>query len=212
MPFDYKKVEKEYYMPKEIPELVTVPSMNFMAIKGKGNPNTPDGEYKAAVRRLFSLAYGIKMSQKRDSRIEGFYDYVVPPLEGLWWQENNAEADWKKKENFCWISLIRLPEFITEPVFSHIKEEMQRKKKQDYSRVKFLTMEEGLCVQCMHKGTYDQEIRTLKAIENFIGREGYVADYSVRRFHYEIYLSLPGRTVPAKQKTVIRIPVKKEAE
>ncbi len=210
MPFDYKKEYREFYMPKDKPEIITIPKMNFIAVKGKGNPNEEDGEYKAAVGLLYGVAYATKMSKKGEHRIAGYFDYVVPPLEGFWWQEGIQEVDFSRKETFCWISLIRLPDFVTKEDFLQIVKETEQKKKQDYSKVEFMTIEEGLCVQCMHVGTFDEEAKTVEAMERFIEEEGYVDDFSAERMHHEIYLSDPRRVAPERQKTVIRHPVRKE--
>lgn len=211
MPFDYKKEYKEYYMPKNKPEIMSIPKMNFIAVYGKGNPNEEVGEYKTAISILYDIAYSIKMSKKGDYVIEGYFDYVVPPLEGLWWQENLDCIDYSRKDDFCWISLIRLPDFVTKNDFFKIKKEAEYKKKQDYSKVEFMNIEEGLCVQCMHIGSYDEEDKTVSMMDRFIEEQGYIYDFdfSQKRLHHEIYLSDTRRVVPEKQKTVIRHPIRK---
>jgi hypothetical protein len=209
MPFDFKKEYKEFYMPKGKPEIVTVPKMNYIAVRGKGNPNEEDGEYKKSIELLYGIAYTIKMSKKGDHKIEGYFDYVVPPLEGFWWQENLDGIDYGHKENFQWISVIRLPDFVTKADFEWAIEEATRKKKMDFSKVEFLEIEEGLCVQCMHSGSYDDEPATVAAMDKFIADNGYENDISDTRRHHEIYLSDARKVAPDKLKTVIRHPIKK---
>ena len=209
MPFDFKKEYKEFYMPKGKPEIVTVPKMNYIAVRGKGNPNEEEGEYKKSIELLYGIAYTIKMSKKGDHKIEGYFDYVVPPLEGFWWQENVDGIDYSHKENFQWISVIRLPDFVTKADFEWATEEATHKKKMDFSKVEFLTLEEGLCVQCMHSGSYDDEPATVAAMDKFIADNGYENDISDTRRHHEIYLSDARKVAPEKLKTVIRHPIKK---
>ena len=209
MPFDFKKEYKEFYMPKGKPEIVTVPKMNYIAVRGKGNPNEEEGEYKKSIELLYGIAYTIKMSKKGDHKIEGYFDYVVPPLEGFWWQENIDGIDYSHKENFQWISVIRLPDFVTKADFEWATEEATRKKKMDFSKVEFLEIEEGLCVQCMHSGSYDDEPATVAAMDKFIADNGYENDISDTRRHHEIYLSDARKIAPEKLKTVIRHPIKK---
>lgn len=209
MAFDYKKEYKEFYMPKKKPELVEVPEMKFIAVRGKGNPNEEDGAYKKAIGLLYGIAFTIKMSKKGNHKIDGYFDYVVPPLEGFWWQEGVIGVDYSRKEDFCWISLIRVPDFVTEEDFHWAVSEAQRKKKQDYSNVEFLTISEGLCVQCMHIGAYDDEPATIAVMDQFIKEKGYENNFSETRMHHEIYLSDARRVSPEKLKTVIRHPIKK---
>ncbi|WP_295071434.1 GyrI-like domain-containing protein [uncultured Fibrobacter sp.] len=209
MPFDFKKEYKEFYMPKGKPEIVTVPKMNYIAVRGKGNPNEEEGEYKKSIELLYGIAYTIKMSKKGDHKIKGYFDYVVPPLEGFWWQENIDGIDYSHKENFQWISVIRLPDFVTKADFDWAIEEATRKKKIDFSKVEFLEIEEGLCVQCMHSGSYDDEPATVAAMDKFIADNGYENDISDTRCHHEIYLSDARKVAPEKLKTVIRHPIKK---
>jgi hypothetical protein len=209
MPFDFKKEYKEFYMPKDKPEIVTIPKMNYIAVRGKGNPNEEDCEYKKSIELLYGIAYTIKMSKKGDHKIEGYFDYVVPPLEGFWWQENVDGIDYSHKENFQWISVIRLPDFVTKADFDWAIEEATRKKKIDFSKVEFLEIEEGLCVQCMHSGSYDDEPTTVAAMDKFIADNGYENDISDTRRHHEIYLSDARKVAPEKLKTVIRHPIKK---
>ena len=209
MAFDYKKEYKEFYMPKNKPSIVDVPKMNYIAVRGKGNPNDEDGEYKQAIGLLYGIAYTIKMSKKTDHQINGFFDYVVPPLEGFWWQEGINGIDYSHKEDFCWISLIRLPDFVTKADFDWAVEEATRKKKTDFSKVEFLTYQEGLCVQCMHIGSYDNEPATVELMDSYAQENGYVTDISATRYHHEIYLSDARKVAPEKLKTVIRHPIKK---
>ena len=210
MPFDFKKEYKEFYMPKGKPEIVTVPAMNYIAVRGSGNPNEEGGDYKKSIELLYGIAYTIKMSKKGDHKIDGYFDYVVPPLEGFWWQEGVDGIDYSHKENFRWISVIRLPDFVTRSDFEWATEEATRKKKMDFSKVEFLTVEEGLCVQCMHSGSYDDEPATIAAMDKFIADNGYENDISDTRRHHEIYLSDARKVAPEKLKTVIRHPIKKK--
>ena len=207
MAFDFKKEFKEFYLPAATPTLVTVPVMSFLAVRGKGNPNEESGAYKQALEQLYGIAYTLKMSYKSDYRIKGFYEYVVPPLEGLWWAEN-GEIDYAHKEGFCFISMIRLPDFITEKDVQWAISEATRKKKMDFSQVEFLRYDEGLCVQCMHIGSYDDEPATIKSMVEYAQSQGYqIAIDDIRR-HHEIYLSDPRKTSADKLKTVIRYPIK----
>ncbi|MBP5768521.1 MAG: GyrI-like domain-containing protein [Fibrobacter sp.] len=210
MPFDFKKEYKEFYMPKGKPEIVSVPKMNYIAVRGRGNPNVEDGDYKKSIELLYGIAYTIKMSKKGDHKIEGYFDYVVPPLEGFWWQDDVDGIDYSHKENFQWISAIRLPDFVTKADFDWAVDEATRKKKMDFSKVEFLEIEEGLCVQCMHSGSYDDEPATIAAMDKFIADNGYENDISDTRRHHEIYLSDARKVAPEKLKTVIRHPIKKK--
>ena len=207
MPFDFKKEYKEFYMPAGKPEIVTVPRANYIAVRGKGNPNEEDGAYQKAIGVLYAVAYTLKMSYKTDYRIEGFYEYVVPPLEGFWWQEGVEGIDYSDKSSFCWISVIRLPDFITEKDFNWAVETATKKKKLDCSCAGFLTVEEGLCVQMMHTGPYDDEPATVALMDRYITENGYRNDISDTRRHHEIYLSDARKVSPEKWKTVIRHPI-----
>lgn len=209
MAFDYKKEYKEFYMPKNKPAIVEVPEMNFIAVRGSGNPNAADGEYKVAIGLLYAIAFMIKMSKKGTHQIEGYFDYVVPPLEGFWWQEGVDGMDYGRKDDFHWISVIRLPDFVTEDDFRWAVEEATKKKKTDFSKVEFLTMAEGLCVQCMHMGVFDDEPATVALMNQFLQEHGYENDFSETRLHHEIYLSDARRVSPEKWRTVIRHPIKK---
>lgn len=196
-------------MPKNKPSIVEVPSMNYIAVRGKGNPNAEDSEYKQSIGLLYGIAFTIKMSKKGNHQIEGYFDYVVPPLEGFWWQNNTEGIDYSRKEDFNFISIIRLPDFVTKEDFDWAIEEAAKKKKEDFSKVEFLTYDEGLCVQCMHIGSYDDEPATIEMMHDFMTDEGYELDITDKRFHHEIYLSDARRVAPEKLKTVIRHPVKK---
>ena len=209
MPFDFKKEYKEFYLPASKPGIVSIPAFNFIAVRGKGNPNDPDGEYSKALNLLYGIAYTIKMSKKGSHQIKGYFDYVVPPLEGFWWQDDVAGVDYAHKENFNWISVIRLPDFVTREDFDWAVGEATRKKKEDFSKVEFLTIAEGLCVQCMHIGTYDDEPATVELMHSFAKEQGYELDFSDRRLHHEIYLSDPRKVDPDKNRTVIRHPIRK---
>ena len=208
MAFDYKKEYKEFYMPKGKPSIVTVPKMNYIAVRGSGDPNKEDGEYKAAVGVLYAIAFTIKMSKMGSRRIEGYFDYVVPPLEGFWWQEGGGRIDYSHKEDFRWISVIRLPDFVTEKDFGWALEEASKKK--DVSGAEFMTVEEGICVQCMHIGPYDDEPVTVALMHEFMEQQGYELDITDKRLHHEIYLSDARKTAPGKLKTVIRHPIKEK--
>lgn len=210
MAFDFKKEYKVFYMPKDKPSIVTVPSMNYLAVRGHGDPNEEGGEYKEAIGLLYGVAFTIKMSKKGDHQIEGFFDYVVPPLEGFWWQDGIQGVDYAHKEKFNWISVIRLPDFVTKSDFDWAIEEATRKKKTDFSKVEFLQVDEGLCVQCMHIGSYDDEPATMELMHRFMEEQGYELDISDTRRHHEIYLSDARKVAPDKLKTVIRHPIRRK--
>lgn len=209
MAFDFKKEYKEFYLPKEKPEIVTVPQANYIAVRGTGNPNEEGGSYQQAIGVLYAVAYTLKMSYKTDYRIEGFYDYVVPPLEGFWWQDGINGVDYSQKAAFNWISVIRLPDFITIENFRWAVETAQKKKKIDCSSAEFLTIDEGLCVQIMHNGPFDDEPATVALMDEYIKQNGYVNDFSDKRLHHEIYMSDARKVAPEKWKTVIRHPIRK---
>lgn len=208
MAFDYKKEYKEFYMPKNKPSIIEIPQMNYIAVRGKGNPNDEAGEYKQSIGLLYAIAFTIKMSYKGTHKIDGYFEYVVPPLEGFWWQDGITGIDYNKKEEMNFISIIRLPEFVTEDEFKWAVEEATKKKKQDFSKVEFLTYNEGLCVQCMHIGSYDNEPATIELMNNYAQENGYETDITDKRFHHEIYLSDPRRCNVNNLKTVIRHPIK----
>lgn len=209
MAFDFKKEYKEFYMPKCKPEIVTVPKANYIAVRGEGDPNEAGGAYQAAIGVLYSVAYTLKMSYKTEHKIEGFFEYVVPPLEGFWWQDGIAGVDYSKKSAFHWISVIRLPDFVTEADLAWAVDTASKKKHIDCSSAEFLTVEEGLCVQILHVGSYDDEPATVAAMDAFLAENGYVNDLSDTRLHHEIYLSDARKTAPEKLKTVIRHPIRK---
>ena len=210
MAFDFKKEYKEFYLPKNVPQIVTVPRANYIAVRGKGNPNEDGGEYKTAVSVLYAVAYTLKMSYKTDHKIEGFFEYVVPPLEGFWWQQDDiAGIDYADKSAFHWISVIRLPDFITKKDFDWAVETASKKKKLDCTGAEFLSIEEGLCVQMMHIGAFDNELETVAMMDRYLEESGYVNDFTGKRRHHEIYLSDPRKTAPEKCKTVIRHPIRK---
>ena len=209
MAFDYKKEYKEFYMPKNKPGIVTVPRMNYIAVRGKGDPNEEGGEYKESIGLLYGIAFTVKMSKKSNYQMDSYFDYVVPPLEGFWWQNGVKGIDYAHKEKFEWISVIRLPDFVTEKDFEWAVAEASEKKKKDFSKVEFLTYDEGLCVQCMHIGSYDDEPATVSLMHEFMEEQGYVLDITDQRFHHEIYLSDARRVAPERRKTVIRHPVRK---
>lgn len=208
MAFDYKKEYKEFYMPPKKPTIVAVPKMNYIAVRGQGNPNEEDGEYKKAIELLYGIAFTIKMSYKGTHKIEGYFQYVVPPLEGFWWQENVKGIDYAHKEEFQWIAVIRLPDFVTKEEFDWAVGEATKKKKEDFSKVEYFTYEEGMCVQCMHIGSYDEELLTVEKMHAYMEEQGYELDITEERLHHEIYLSDPRRTSEEKLKTVVRHPIK----
>lgn len=212
MAFDFKKEYKEFYMPKNKPEIVTVPKANYIAVRGKGNPNEIDGAYQQAISILCAVAYTLKMSYKTEHKIEGFFEYVVPPLEGFWWQDNVDGIDYADKAAFNWISVIRLPEFVTQKDFEWAVETASEKKKLDCSSAEFLTVDEGLCVQIMHIGAFDDEPQTVALMDEYIAQNGYENDITESRLHHEIYLSDARKVAPEKWKTVIRHPIKRSRQ
>lgn len=209
MAFDFKKEYKEFYMPKNKPGIVDVPAMNYIAVRGQGDPNAEGGEYKTSIGLLYGIAFTIKMSKMGDHRIDGYFDYVVPPLEGFWWQDGVDGIDYAHKEKFQFISVIRLPDFVTKGDFDWAIQEATQKKKTDFSKVELLTYTEGLCVQCMHLGPYDDEPATVKLMHEYAAAEGYTIDITEKRLHHEIYLSDARRVAPERLKTVVRHPIKK---
>ena len=209
MAFDYKKEHKELYMPKNKPEILTVPKMNYIAVRGKGNPNEKGGAYQNAISVLYAVAYTLKMSYKTDYKIEGFFEYVVPPLEGFWWQEDTDGVDYTDKSKFNWISVIRLPGFVSQKDFDWAVETASKKKKLDCSSAEFMSIDEGMCVQMMHLGAFDDEPATVAIMDEHIKQNGYANDMNKDRLHHEIYLSDARKVAPEKWKTVIRHPIKK---
>jgi len=208
MAFDFKKEYKEFYMPPKKPVIVNIPKMNYVAVRGKGNPDEENGAYQTAIGILYTIAYTLKMSYKGSHKIKGFFEYVVPPLEGFWWQEHIKGVDYSSKDTFNWISVIRLPDFVTQEDFNWSAEEASRKKKMDYSSAEFLTIDEGLCAQIMHFGSYDDEPATVSMMDEYLAQNGYINDITDTRMHHEIYISGPPKAEPAKYKTVIRHPIK----
>ncbi|MGX7088340.1 GyrI-like domain-containing protein [Gemella morbillorum] len=210
MVFDFKKEYKELYKPKDKPNIINVEKANFIAVRGVGDPNAENSEYKQSISLLYPIAYAIKMSKKGDYKIDGYFDFVVPPLEGFWWQEGIKGVDYANKQNFHFISLIRMPDFVTKEVFEWAIEETTRKKKEDFSKVEFFTYDEGLCVQCMHIGSYNDEPITVEAMHEYMIEQGYELDITDERFHHEVYISDVRKTSPEKLKTVLRHPIKKK--
>lgn len=210
MAFDFKKEYKEFYMPKSKPEIVIVPTANYIAVRGQGNPNEDGGDYQKAIAVLYAVAYTLKMSYKTEHKIEGFYEYVVPPLEGFWRQNSCHSIDYSNKDTFNWISVIRLPDFVTKKDFDWAVDTATKKKKLDCSSAEFLTIEEGLCVQIMHIGSFDNEPATVAVMDKFLNENGYINDISDTRLHHEIYMSDARKVAPEKWKTVIRHPIKKK--
>ena len=209
MAFDFKKEYKEFYLPKDKPEIVTVPKANYIAVRGSGDPNEEGGAYQQAVGVLYAVAYTLKMSYKTDHRIKGFYEYVVPPLEGFWWQDGIDGADYSDKSTFNWISVIRLPDFVTKDDLDWAVKTAGAKKNMDCSKAEFLTVDEGICVQIMHIGSYDDEPATVAQMDEYVEQNGYANDLNSERLHHEIYLSDPRKSTPNKMKTVIRHPVRR---
>ena len=210
MAFDYKKEYKEFYMPKNKPGIVNIPKMNYIAVRGKGNPNDENSEYKVSIGLLYAIAFTIKMSYKGTHKIDGYFEYVVPPLEGFWWQDGMKDSiDYNNKDQMNFISIIRLPDFVTKEDFEWAIKEATNKKKTDFSKVEFLTYDEGICVQCMHIGSYDDEPNTINLMHEYMIENGYELDIKQNRFHHEIYLSDPRRCETSKLKTVIRHPIRK---
>ena len=209
MAFDFKKEYKEFYLPKERPEILTVPRANYAAVRGQGDPNAPDGAYQRAIAVLYAVAYTIKMSKKGDHRIDGYYDFVVPPLEGFWWQDEIDGVDYSNKAGFQWYAVIRLPDFVTGADFAWAVAEAGRKKRLDCSGAEFLTVDEGLCVQILHVGPFDDEPRSVALMDEHIRQQGYENDFSATRLHHEIYLSDARKAAPEKWRTVIRHPIRK---
>lgn len=209
MAFDFKKEYKEFYLPPKKPGIVTVPPMHYIAVRGKGDPNDEKGEYKAGIGLLYAVAFTIRMSYKGEHKIDGFFQYVVPPLEGLWWQEGTEEMDYAHKEDLQFISMIRLPDFVTREDFDWAVAEASEKKNMDFGNVEFFSYNEGECVQCMHIGSYDDEPKTVAAMNTYMEQEGYELDFTEVRRHHEIYLSDPRRCDVSRLRTVLRHPVRK---
>lgn len=209
MAFDYKKEFKDFYMPPTTPSIVKVPKMNYISVSGKGNPNDINGEYQKSIELLYPIAYTIRMSYKSSYKIDGYFEYIVPPLEGFWWIDGLKGMDYKRKDELNFISIIRLPDFVTKEDFQWAIKTATKKKKQDFSKVEFLTYNEGLCVQCMHLGSYDDELKTVKTMQDYAKENGYEIAITDTKYHHEIYISDPRKTEISKLKTVIRHPIKK---
>ncbi len=209
MAFDFKKEYKEFYLPRNKPTIIEIPPMNYIAVQGRGDPNAEDSEYKQSIGLLYGIAFTIKMSKSGSRQMEGYFDFVVPPLEGFWWQEGGGEVNYADKDGFCFLSVIRLPDFVTRADFDWAVAEATRKKKMDFSKVTFLPVNEGLCVQCMHIGPYDDEPATIDQMHQYMQMQGYELDISEKRLHHEIYLSDARKVAPEKWKTVVRHPIKK---
>ena len=212
MAFDFKKEYKELYAPKKGPGIIEVPPITYVAVRGSGDPNEESGAYQQAIAVLYAVSYTIKMSKKGTRQIDGYVDFVVPPLEGFWWQDGVAGADYAHKETFNWTALIRLPDFVTREVFDWAVQEATKKKKIDCSTAEYLQVDEGLCVQCLHVGSYDDEPATVEAMDAFACEQGYVIDLSQDRRHHEVYLSDARKVAPEKLKTIIRHPIKLAGE
>ena len=208
MAFDYKKEYKEFYMPPKKPVIEHIPPMNYVAVRGQGNPNSEDGDYKKSIGILYAISYTIKMSKLGKHKLDGYFDYVVPPLEGLWWLKDGKPFDYSRKDEFCWVSMIRLPDFVKKADFDWAVSEATIKKNMNLSSAEFFTLDEGLCVQCMHIGNYDSEPTTVNSMSTYANEQGYEFNLSGTRLHHEIYLLDPRKCAPEKLKTVIRIPIK----
>jgi len=209
MAFDFKKEYKEFYLPKNKPEIITVPPMNYVAVRGQGDPNEEGGAYKQAIAILYAVAYTLKMSKMGEHRIEGYFDFVVPPLEGFWRQEGITGVDYANKAAFHWISVLRLPDFVTAEELRWAADEANRKKGLDCAAAEYLTVDEGLCVQMLHVGPYDDEPASLERMDAFVREQGCENDLSGTRLHHEIYLSDPRKTAPEKRRTVLRHPIRR---
>lgn len=207
MAFDFKKEYKEFYLPPRQPQILEIPEFRFVAVRGRGDPNAEDGEYTQALAVLYALAFTVKMSKMGGAVPAGYFDFVVPPLEGLWQQEGVQGIDYSRKELFRWVAMLRLPDFVAAETLDWAKAEALRKKGLDCSGAELFTLREGLCVQAMHLGPYDDEPATIRQMTDHARAAGYRMDYSAERLHHEIYLSDPRRTAPEKLKTVIRLPV-----
>ena len=211
MAIDFKKTNKELYQPKTTPSVIDVPEMVFIAVDGKGDPNTSE-EYRAALELLYGLSYSIKMSKMGGTQPEGYFDYVVPHLEGLWWGESGYFDGMNilDKNKLYWTSMIRQPDFVTNEVFDTAKVTLIKKKPDlDVAIARLVKITEGLCVQVMHIGSYDDKPATIAEMERFAVENGYAIDINDNRKHHEIYLSDPRKTAPEKLKTVIRHPIKR---
>ena len=212
MAFDFKKEYKELYAPKKGPGIIEVPPVTYVAVRGSGDPNEEGGAYQQAIAVLYAISYTIKMSKKGSRQIEGYTDFVVPPLEGFWWQDAAEGIDYAHKEAFNWIAVIRLPDFVTREVFGWAVEEAAAKKKIDCSIAEYLRVREGLCVQCLHVGSYDDEPATVEAMDAYAREQGYEIDLSEERRHHEVYLSDARKVAADKLKTIVRHPIRPAGE
>lgn len=210
MAFDFKKEYREFYLPKDRPSILEVPPIHYIAVRGQGDPNEEGGDYKKAIGILYAVAYTLRMSYKGGRQIAGFYDYVVPPLEGFWYQEGAEGFDYTRKSEFLWISVIRLPDFVKREDFDWAAAEASRRKKLDCSAAEFLTVDEGLCVQIMHLGPYDGEPASVARMDAFLEEQGYENDLNAQRLHHEIYLSDVRKVPPERWRTVIRHPIRRK--
>lgn len=211
MAFDFKKEYRELYQPKSEPGIVTVPKANYIAVRGKGDPNEAGGAYQQAISVLYAVAYTLKMSYRNNYAMQGFFEYVVPPLEGFWHQAHMEEGiDYANKASFCWVSVLRLPDFVMKKDFDWAVETAAKKKKLDCSAAEYLTIDEGLCVQMMHLGSFDDEPATVARMDAYVAQNGYVNDMGADRWHHEIYLSDVKKVAPEKYKTIIRHPIRKD--
>ena len=208
MPFDYKKEYRAFYQPPKVPEIIDVPEMQFVCVSGTGDPNEEGGAYQQALGVLYAVSYTLKMSPRAGHLMDGFFDYVVPPLEGFWQQDGVSGMDYERKADLHWLSVIRVPDFVTAEDFRWAVETASEKKKLDCSRAELRTVREGLCVQMMHIGAYDDEPATVRLMHEYMESEGYVLDITEERLHHEIYLSDARKVPPEKLKTVIRQPIK----
>jgi len=206
--FDYKREYKDLYLPGTEPMPITVPDMTFLMVDGAGNPNDPDGEYRRAVELLYTLSYAVKMSKMGKFTPEGYFEYVVPPLEGLWWMADNS-FDFTRKDSFLWTSMIRQPAFVTQEVFMWACDEAKRKKGLDCAKARLAQFEEGFCVQCMHLGPYDAEPATAEKMRRYMEANGLADDTGLTRRHHEIYLNDPSKTAPEKCRTILRHPARR---
>lgn len=209
MPFDYKKEYRAFYQPPKVPEIIDVPEMQFVCVSGTGDPNEEGGAYQQALGVLYAVSYTLKMSPRAGHLMDGFFDYVVPPLEGFWQQDGVSGVDYGRKADFRWLSVIRVPDFVTAEDFRWAVETASEKKKLDCSRAELRTVREGLCVQMMHIGAYDNEPASVAQMDAFLRENGYENDFTAERLHHEIYLSDLRKTAAEKRKTVIRHPVRK---
>lgn len=208
--FDFKKEYKAIYQPKQIPSILEIGEMTYMMVDGKGNPNTSEA-YQEAIELLYGIAYGIKMSKKQEVQPKGYFDFVVPPLEGFWDIEPSAfDGEYiLDKNKLTWTSMIRVPDFVTQEVFEEQKQKILKKKPHlSPEKIYRKVIAEGLCVQILHVGSYDDEARSIKKIDEFAEDQGYAMDITETRRHHEIYLSDYRKTEASKLKTIIRHPIK----